>query len=132
MRGFAFSTFRNCCFGLIVFFLALENRAQQKAGHFLAGRIRLDFFRGVDGLFRIRPTLAFLVDLRDIELDFKIGGRTVQQGAKLCNRLIGLRVFAEQKRLCDQDGAVLGISVRGFVRGVERLGACRGPRDRCQ
>ena len=47
------------------------------------GGVRLDFFRGVNGLFRVRPALAFLVDLGDVQLDFKIGGRTVQQGAKL-------------------------------------------------
>ena len=73
-------------------------------------------------MFRIRPALALLVDLRDIELDFKIGGRTVQQGAKFCNSLIGLRVFAEQQRLRDQDGTVLRIGVDGFARGVERFG----------
>ena len=113
--------FPELLFRLIEFFLAFENRAEQEAGGFLAGRVRRDLFRRMGGLFRIRPALALFVDLCDIDLNFKIGGRSVKQGAERRNGWIGLRVFTQHQRLSDSYGTVLGVGVGRLARGVQRF-----------
>jgi hypothetical protein len=59
LRGFV-QHFSELLLGLVEFFLALENRAEQEAGHFLARRGPADFFRRVDSLFGLGPALALL------------------------------------------------------------------------